>query len=155
GAVVGVVARDAAIDQQSAQGDDERLQLEPGDEKAVDGAQYHAAQHHHDHGEPPRQLPGHQQVDVDDAEQRENRADGEVDAAGDDDEALADREQAEQPDQVRRVAEIDRRQEAGIEDGHDQADHQDQHQEPEILLQHLYGLRFLEIASTDRQPHDV
>ena len=39
GAVVGVVARDAAIDQQAAQGDDEGLQAQPRDEEAVDRAQ--------------------------------------------------------------------------------------------------------------------
>ena len=41
-----------------------------------------------------------QQIEEDDAEQGEHRADRQVDAAGDDDQPLADREQAEQADQV-------------------------------------------------------
>ena len=44
GAVVGVVARDAAIDQQAAQGDDEGLQAHPRDEEAVDRAEHDAGQ---------------------------------------------------------------------------------------------------------------
>ena len=135
-AVVGVPARDAAIDQQAAQGDDEGLQAQAGDEEAVDRAQHHAAGHDDEHGEPPVELPGHEQVDEDDAEQGEHRADRKVDAAGDDDEALADREQAEQPDEIGGVAEIDRRDEARIEDRHDAAHDQDEQEKAEILLQH-------------------
>ena len=41
--VVGVTARDAAIDQQSAKRHDEGLQVHPGDEEAVHQADEHAA----------------------------------------------------------------------------------------------------------------
>ena len=60
-------------------------------------------------------LVGGQQVDEDDAEQGEHGADRQVDAAGDDDEALADREDAEQADEVGRVRQVDGRDEARIE----------------------------------------
>src|SRR6478735_9127936 len=69
-------------------------------------------------------------------QQGEDRADRQVDAAGDDDDALAQREQAEQADQVRSVAEIDRRQEARVHEVHDAADHDDQQEQAEVFLHH-------------------
>src|SRR5260370_7236895 len=102
----------------------------------MDRPQHDAAQNDHEHGDPQLQLQGHEQVDEDDAQQGEHRADREVDAAGDDDEALADREEAEQADQVRRIREVDRRDEARVQDGDDKAHNDDQEKEPEILFQH-------------------
>ena len=88
-------------------------------------------------GEPPGDLACDQQVDEDDAEQGEHRADRELDAAGDDDEACADREQAEQADQVRRVAtRLIGDMKRGLMRATTSADHQDQDQQAEILLQH-------------------
>ena len=136
GGVVHVPARDAAIDQQAAQGDDEGLHPEPGDEEAVDGAEHDADADR----ERQRQLPGQAVIDhevgEDHADQREHRAHRELDAAGDDDQPLADREQAEQPDQVRHVDEVDRREEARVEGGREGADDQDQDEEAEVLLVH-------------------
>jgi hypothetical protein len=86
------------------------------------------------------ELPGHalvgHEVDEDHADQGEHRAHREIDAAGDDDDADADREDAEEADQVRHVAEIDRRQEHRVEDRGDRTDDEDQHEEPEVFLLH-------------------
>ncbi len=81
------------------------------------------------------------QVDEEHAEQRDHRAHRELDAAGDDHEALTDREEAEEADEVRGVGEVDRRDEARVDEGDDRADHQDQDEEPEVLLLHrrLHG----------------
>ncbi len=60
-----------------------------------------------------------------DAEQRNHRADRELDAAGDDDEGLTDRENAEQADLIGGVGDVIGQQEARIDDD-DGADDQDQ-----------------------------
>src|SRR6185437_12267329 len=135
-AVVGVVARRAAIDQQAAQGDDERLQLELRHQEAVDRPKHDTGRDDDDHRKPPRHRVRYQQIDEDHAEQREDRTDRQVDTAGDDDNALAQREQAEQADQVGGVAEVDRRQEARIHEGYDAADHDDQQEQAEVFLHH-------------------
>src|SRR5262249_12584412 len=49
---------------------------------------------------------------------------------------LGEREQAEQPDQVGGVRQVDRRQEARVDQGDGGADHQDKQEEAEILLEH-------------------
>ena len=43
----------------------------------------------------------------------------------------------------------------GFSDGDDQPDDDDQHEQPEILLQHRHGLGFLQVAPPDGQPHHV
>ena len=55
------------------------------------------------------------QVDEDHAEQRDHRADRQLDPAGDDDEGLADGEQAEQADLVGGVGQVARQQEPRID----------------------------------------
>ena len=53
GAVVRVVAGDAAVDQEPAQRHHEGLHAHLGDEEAVDGAEPSAGQHHDEDGERP------------------------------------------------------------------------------------------------------
>ncbi len=93
--VVGIPASDAAIDQEAAKRHDEGLQVHPRDEKPMHPAKDDAETDNNQNGENPRQVIVHEQVDENDAEQGELRADRKVDAARDDDEAFADREQAE------------------------------------------------------------
>ena len=92
--------------------------------------------------------PGHavfaDHVDEQHAEQRDDRADRKLDAAGHDDEALGDGEQPEQPDQIGRVAEVDRRQEPRVAQIDDRADDDDEDGKPDILF--LHG----QLASRDR-----
>ena len=59
-------------------------------------------------GQRPGQIVGHEKVDEDHAEQREHRSDRQVDAAGNDHEAFAEREQSEQSDQIGGVGQVDR-----------------------------------------------
>src|SRR5277367_4979804 len=93
--VVGVPASDAAIDQEAAKRHDEGLQVHSRDEKPMDEAKDHAETDNDENGENPRQVIVHEQVDEDDAEQGELRADRKVDAACYDDKAFADGEQSE------------------------------------------------------------
>ncbi|BAB51502.1 mll4969 [Mesorhizobium japonicum MAFF 303099] len=136
GAVGGVEAGDAAIDQEAAQGDDEGLQLQPGDQPAMHQADDGAKRDDQHEGQRPVQFAHGDEVDEQCSQQRHHRADRQLDAAGDDDEGLADRQDAEQADQVRGVGKVDRQEEARIDDGHDRADHQDQDQQAEIFLAH-------------------
>ena len=62
------------------------------------------------------------------------RADRQLDAAGDDDEGLADREQAEQADLVGGVGEVARQQEALVDQRHRRADDEDEEEEAEVFL---------------------
>ena len=52
----------------------------------------------------------------------------------------ADREQAEEADQVGDVREVDRREELRVDGRGDGADHEDQHEQAEILLKHARAL---------------
>ena len=154
GGVGHVPARDAAVDQQAAQGDDEGLQLEAGDEQAHGwrrgrrrcrmaiartSCQGSAVVDH--------------EVDEDDADQREHRAHRELDAAGDDDQPDADAEQAEEPDQVRHVDEVDGREEARVEGGRHRTDDQDQDEQAEVLLVH--GVRRRQAVADGELEHVV
>ena len=136
GRVAGVVARRAAVDQQAAKGHDEGLQLGARHQHAVQRPDQQPAHQH----EQQRQRPGHavirQQIDEHDPQQRKDRADRQVNAAGDDDQALPDAEHPEQPDQVRHVQQVHRRQEARVERRRDRADHQHQHEKAELFLVH-------------------
>ena len=134
--VLRVEACHAPVDEQTAERHDEGLQLHLGDEEAVEQADDDAGQHDQTGGRAPRQAVVGHQADEDDAEQREDRADREIDAARDDDEAFADREQAVEPDQVRGVRDVDGRDEAGVQHRHDGAHHHDEEEKPEVLLQH-------------------
>ena len=140
GPVVGVPARDAAIDQEAAEGHDEGLQIHARDEKPMHPAKDHAETDDDENGKEPGHVIVHEQVDEDDAEQGELRADRKVDAAGYDDEAFADREQAEQPDEIGGIRQIDRRDEARVEERHHGADDDDEQEKPEIFLQHHAAL---------------
>jgi hypothetical protein len=136
GRVVHVVAGGTAVDQEAAEGDDEGLHVEARHQDAVDDAEADAEPD----GDRQDELPGHaivgHEVDEDHPDQREHRAHREVDAAGDDDHTDADREDAEEADEVRHVAEIDRRQEDRVEEGGDGTHDEDQHEEPEVFLLH-------------------
>lgn len=82
GAVVGVPARDAAIDQQAAQRHHEGLQLTRVTSTAwTVPRQIQAAGTHHRHRQRPGQVMADEQVDEDHADQGEDRPDREVDAA--------------------------------------------------------------------------
>ena len=70
-----------------------------------------------------------QKLDEDHPEERENRPDRKVDAASDDDETLADREQPVEADQIRGVGNVERRDEAGVDHRHDGPDDQDKQQQ--------------------------
>ena len=74
------------------------------------------------------------QVDEQDAEQRDHRADRQLDSPDDDDEGLGDGEDAEQPDLVGGVGEIAYQQEAWIDEGDDGADHQDQDEQAQVFF---------------------
>ena len=74
------------------------------------------------------------------AEQRDHRADRQLDAAGDDDEGLADGEQAEQADLVGGIGQVARQQETRIDQRHRGADHDDEDEEAEVLLEHRAAL---------------
>src|ERR1700722_6146801 len=93
--VVGVPARDAAIDQEAAKRHDEGLQVHSRDEKSMHPAKNHTETDNDENGEDPWHVIVHEQVDEDDAEQGELRADRQDDTARYDDEAFADGEQAE------------------------------------------------------------
>src|ERR1700721_3723448 len=95
--VVGVPASDAAIDQEAAKRHDERLQVHSRDEKPMHPAKDHAETDNEENGEDPWHVIVHEQVDEDDAEQGELRADRQVDAARYDDKAFANGEEAKQP----------------------------------------------------------
>ena len=88
-------------------------------------------------GEEPGKLVGDQEIDEDGTQQREHRSDRQVDAPRDDDEGLADREQAEQTDQIGGVRQVDRRDEARIHHRDRGADHEHEDEETELLLQHV------------------
>ena len=136
GGIFRVEARDAAVDQQAAERHHERLQLQFGDQQAVDQPHQDAdPQHQHRRGRPPDALVG-DQIDKDDAEQRDDRADRQLDAARDDHESLADGEYSEQTDQIGGVGDVDRRQEPGIDDRDHRPDDDDQHQQTQVFLQH-------------------
>jgi hypothetical protein len=81
GAVVGVVAGDATIQQQAAQRHHERLQAHPRDQEAVDQADDVPATSMITDRQWPGQVIGDQQVDENHAEQAQHRADRQVDAA--------------------------------------------------------------------------
>src|SRR5262249_49185731 len=74
------------------------------------------------------------QIDEEDAEQRDHRADGQFYTADDDDEGLGDGEDAEQSDLVQGVGEIADQQEARIDEGDDRADDEDQDQQAQVFL---------------------
>ena len=74
------------------------------------------------------------QVDEQDAEQRDHRADRQLDSPDDDDEGLGDGEDAEQTDLVGGVGEIAGQQEAWIDEGDDGADHQDQDEQAQVFF---------------------
>ena len=107
--VVGDEPRQAAIEEQAAQRDDERLQPQPRDQQTMtarraarraramistaagQGRCHSVSMHRQQH-----------------AEQRERRADRQIDAAGDDDQAEPEAEDAERPDQARGVLQVRR-----------------------------------------------
>ena len=143
-AVVGVPAGDAAIDQEAAEGDHEGLRPGGGSSRRpMDGSRCTTpARDDQQQGERPVDVVGDQQVDEDDPEQREDRADREVDAAGDDDEALADARRGRTgrsgwPYCARLTGDRKR----GLRIATDGAPTRISSEKAEILLQHRHGLR--------------
>ena len=135
-----VEACDTAIDQQATERHDEGLQVHPRDEEAVDEPEQHAQHQHEEECRRPGQLVSHHEVDEQHAEQGDDRAHRQFDAAGDDDKRLADGKEPEQSHEVRRVAEIDRRQEQGIDERHHRAHHQDEDEQADIFLDHAVAI---------------
>ena len=74
------------------------------------------------------------QVNEEHPEKRDHRSDRELDAAGDDDEGLGYRENAEQPYLVGGVGQVADQQEARIDQPDDRANHQDEDQQAEVFL---------------------
>src|SRR5882724_5075558 len=101
-------------------------------------------------------TPGHahpaDEIDEDDAEQRDDGADRQLDAAGDDHEGLGQREQAEEADLVGGVGEVDREQEARVDDRDDGADDEDEEEEAEVFLEH--GAVFMFRSSPHCHPRE-
>jgi hypothetical protein len=97
--------------------------------------------------------PGHaligDEVHEQHADQRDHRSHRQFNAAGDDDESLTDRRQAEQPDEIRGIGDIDRQQKARVQNRHDRADSQDQDEKEKVFLVHAVpaGSNVLPIAS--------
>src|SRR5262249_18249074 len=114
GGVLRVVTGDAAVDEQAAERDNEGLHLHAGDQPAGDGAEQTAADDDADEGERPGNVVVDDEVDEDRTEQRYQRADRQFDAAGDDDESLADGKDAEQADLVGGVRDVGGEEEALI-----------------------------------------
>src|SRR5699024_10869432 len=135
GGIGGVEARDAAIDQEAAEGHNEGLQADLGDQQAMDDAHDEADGEHGDPGQRPGNGPVGDEIDENDAEQRDHRADRQLDAAGDDDEALPDGEDAEKSDEVGGVGDVDGGEEARIDQRDHRSHHDDQDQKPQILFQ--------------------
>ena len=139
-AVGGEPAGDAAVDQKAAQGDDEGLHLQPRDEKPVREADDAAQRDHQRDGQRPGDVAVGEQIDEQHAQQRDHRAGRQFDAPRDDDEGLADREQAEQADQIGGVGDVDRRQEQRVDRRHHRADRQNENDKPNVLAQHALPL---------------
>jgi hypothetical protein len=131
--VLGIVAGDAAVDEQAAERHHERLQPELGDKETVQQPDQAADRHHDDEGKTWTHGLARHEVDENHAEQRDDRADRQLDAARDDHEGLRHGEYAEQADQVRRARQVDRRQEARIDDRHHRSDDDDEDEEPEVF----------------------
>ena len=75
GGVLGVIARGAAVDQQSAQRHHEWLDMHFGGEQAVHGADHQSAGEDHGKGDHPVDVVIDDQVDEQHAQQRYHRAD--------------------------------------------------------------------------------
>ncbi len=143
--VVGVIAGDPAIQQQAAERDHEGLQAHLRDQHAIDPSDQRPRNKGDQHGQGPGQLQRHDEIDEDHAQQREHRADREIDAAGDDHKAFAEREQPEKTDQIGGVGHVDRGQKARVDQRDDGADHEDEDEEAQIFFQH--GKSFFNIGS--------
>jgi hypothetical protein len=87
----------AAIQEQAAERDDERLQSEAGDQHAVECPEQGAEHEDRQHGDRPRDVPLGQHDRKQHPEQGERRADGQIDAAGDDHQAESQAEDPERP----------------------------------------------------------
>ena len=133
GLVVGEVASGAAVEEKSAECDDEGLELELGDEEAVGEAEEEDAEGGEEEGEGPGHV-GEEHAE-DDALEGEDGADGEVDAGGDDDHAGADGEDAEEADEGGEVLEVFLAEEgAGLEGCDDAADEEEKEAEADFFF---------------------
>ena len=101
--------REAARDAEHAERDDEGRDRALGDEKAVDRAGERAHREAADDPDPPRQVEVRGQHRADDAREREDRADRQVDAGRADDEGHADRQHAEHRGRQQDVEDVARR----------------------------------------------
>ena len=119
-----------AEQRQRGQRGDQRRQSDPGDEQAVEQPARRADEHGHGDGEPERQAPVLPGDAENDGREADDRADGEVDAAGDDDQRHRqgdERDLGRQPalvEQVLRIEELIRQQRH-----EDHAHHQDDEQD--------------------------
>src|SRR5262249_24708829 len=132
--IFGVVARGATVDQQSAHREHEWLDTHSRDERAVHRADGKPAGDDDGEGGNPIDLVIDDQIDEQNAEQRDHRADRKFYSANDDDEGLGDGEDAEQSDLVGGVGEIADQKEARIDEGDDRADQKDQDKQAQVFL---------------------
>jgi hypothetical protein len=100
----------------------------------VHRAERTAAEHDDDDRQPPVEVMIDDEIDEDGAEQRDHRANRQLDAAGDDHECLADGKQPEQSDLIGGIGKVGWQQEARIDERHRGADHDDEDEKAEILL---------------------
>src|SRR5205807_3543361 len=100
GRILGIETRDAAIDQQSAECHDERLDAHLGNEKAMHRAHRDADGDDDEDGEAPGQAEIGDEIYEDDTEKRDDRPHRQLDTAGDDDKRLGKREKAEEADEI-------------------------------------------------------
>jgi len=132
--VIGDEPCQTAIQQQTAQRDDEWLQSQARNQPSVDPAKERAEREHDHHGRGPGNVPLGQHHRQQHPEQGERRPDGQIDTASDDHQAESQADNPERPDQSSRVLEIRGRQEAGVERGDDGAQHDQQQERREFFL---------------------
>ena len=130
------VARRAAIQQQTAQRDDERLQPQARDQQAV--GRRPGTRPGHDRGQRDARGPApldqhHRQQHP---QQGTDRPDRQIDAAGDDDDANADAEDAVRADQPADVLQVGHAEELRARQRDDRAEHDQQQRDADVFSCH-------------------
>jgi hypothetical protein len=145
---LGLVARDeareAAIEQEATQGDDEWLNTNSSHQYAVQQAEAAGNCDHGQNGQGPRERPLRQHDRKHNSQERKDRSDREIYTTGNDDHADPDAEDAVHSDQPRHVLQIRRREKSRIENGHDDAEHHEQGEDAKFFSHFLlihYGAR--------------
>ena len=89
----------SAVKKKSAKRNDECLNLDLRDQKTVDQSEPGRDRNHRDHGDRRRKMPVDEKDRKQNAKQRKNRSDRQIDAAGDDDESETDAKNSVDADQ--------------------------------------------------------